>query len=113
MTMTMTIKSISYSVALALGLVLGVASEPQAAETDDVTLVGHTFDACDKKHKVVINGKSIKAGQTRTVRLGHSQNETWWLCGGTRERFANGRPYNAVRITRAGNGAMSTEFLVK
>lgn len=90
-----------------------VESAPVASLASTLgTLVGSTSDACDKRHTVYLDSTSVKAGESKVIRLGYYTKEKHFRCGGTRERFANDVPFNSVRMTRAGNGAIFTEFLV-
>jgi len=94
---------------LALAL-LALSGEARAQETR----VGDTNDGCDGSRLVTFQGKdgqiSAKAGASQRVELPALTSEINWLCGGDRERSANGEPFNVVRITRASNGAITWVF---
>lgn len=80
--------------------------------------VGSTKDGCDGEHPVKFEGKdgtvTIHRNNSGTVvELPSSTRELNWYCGGSRERSANDKPFNAVKISRASNGAIQWVFLVK
>ncbi|MEP7347739.1 MAG: hypothetical protein ABI877_20885, partial [Gemmatimonadaceae bacterium] len=78
--------------------------------------VGTSKDGCDKSEVVKLQGRDrnhvVVAGKSDVVPLPGFTTEITWFCGGDRERAANGRQFNEVRIARAGNGAITWRFRV-
>lgn len=82
--------------------------------TTSLVIVGDSFDACAQNNTVRIYGRDgnvyVSANSSQLIPLPAITNETYWFCGGTRERVANGLPYNWLLIQRASNGAIQWVF---
>jgi hypothetical protein len=76
--------------------------------------VGRTRDACARQNAVRFRGKSgdvsVAASTSKAVEMPAMQRELTWYCGDSRERCANGQPFNWVVCERAGNGAIQWIF---
>lgn len=107
-------------VLLLLGLACVISSAGLAWTTEGVgggqqdVKVGQTNDACDGSERVRFHGKDgdvfLKAGESKRVEMPSLMNEFYWFCGGSREHVANDDYFNVVRISRAGNGAITWKF---
>jgi len=80
------------------------------------TKVGDTKDACDKSDLVKFQTSSgqaqVKANSaTKGFDLPGLTREIYWYCGGSRERSANDKEFNKVKISRAPNGAIQWTFV--
>ena len=99
---------------MALLLCGAALSAPARAAAQQV--VGTTHDACDGDDRVRLQGRdknhSIRANTTENVPLPSFTSEITWYCGDSRERAANGAPFNNVRVRRASNGAITWTFRV-
>lgn len=89
-----------------------VTSLAAASETN----VGNTKDACDKSNPVKLESStgpvSVGANSTKSVSLPARTTEIFWYCGGSRERSANDKEFNNVKISRAANGAIQWTFFL-
>ena len=93
-------------------LAAAMASLASASETN----VGNTKDACDKSNPVKLESStgtvSVGANSTKSVSLPARTTEIFWYCGGSRERSANDKEFNNVKISRAANGAIQWTFFL-
>lgn len=79
---------------------------------------GDTKDACDKTQLVTFDGAdgpvSVSAGQQNVERdLPAPTTEIHFMCGTSPEVARNDTPFDTVRVSRAGNGAIKWVFLLK
>src|SRR5215813_3926020 len=101
--------------ALALNLATratGVFMSPMFADS----VVGDTRDAC-RSGMVMLAGKNGEQAippnaNNVPVELPAMTREIYWYCGGSRERSANGTPFNKVLVTRK-NGGIHWIFVVE
>ncbi len=80
------------------------------------TKVGDTKDGCDKSNPVKFQTSSgqVSVGAnspTKGFDLPGLTKEITWYCGGSRERSANDKDFNKVKISRAANGAIQWTFV--
>ena len=79
---------------------------------------GDTKDACDKTQPVTFDSVEgpvpVSAGQQNVVRdLPAPTTEIHFMCGTSPEVARNDTPFDTVRVSRAGNGAIKWVFLLK
>ena len=100
------------TICLAITTLLG--STCSADDIGNLSRVGTTKDACDKKNEVRFAGKAgdakVAADSSKLVELPATTRELFFYCGGARERCANDEPFNVVMCERAGNGAIVWTF---
>lgn len=82
---------------------------------DDYVEVGKEMAACDKDNEIRFHGKDGEVklkpdSSTKVVDLPAETSELYFYCGGTREREACDRAFDAVQAERAGNGAITFTF---
>ena len=100
---------------LGLAIVM-VAASLRSAHASPKT-VGTTSDACDRHNAVTFQTRGGPANvsnddKDHTFEMIGLIREFQWYCSGSRERVANDKQFNFVRIHRASNGAISWTFLL-
>src|SRR5687768_11960845 len=80
-------------------VILCIVFSPGSAVSQDVK-VDQTFDDCDQKNSLKVQGKSIPVGVTTRVALPAFTNEVIWFCDGDRNRSASDFFFNVVKIRR-------------
>lgn len=100
--------------ALAILAALAPRARADDAQPPGLIPVGTTYDWCREATFVrfqVHDGEAhVKKGETRHFKLSGKKTELYWYCGDTRERCANDKPFNWVRLFRSPDGRMTWTF---
>ncbi|MDQ3179793.1 MAG: hypothetical protein M3Q33_04660, partial [Acidobacteriota bacterium] len=74
--------------------------------------VDQTFDDCDQKNSLTVQGKTIKIGVKTRIELPALTDEVIWFCAGDRNRSASDFFFNVVKIRRRqSTGEFKVEFI--
>ncbi|MCA8956812.1 MAG: hypothetical protein KDC87_12115 [Planctomycetes bacterium] len=92
--------------------IVPLATAPLGAQT--VQQVGSTTDRCRGGELVTFQGKlgkvTVRPGESKMADLPALTKELHWYCAGSRERVANGREFNRLRIHRDKDGRIDWTF---